>query len=252
LSAASPAWQKHAPGGIALESPCHHRLARHLVSCHLGLGLGWNYGGWRWRHPPTIIGYCPKTKLTWPRPPLAAAPSSCSRAGAFAAISAPGRQVPPTAQPDAGPCLAASCGQASASRKVFTAGRRCARKSELGALPGDGTPVAASASHPHFHPRGLGQSGMTEVLRDIRRRYGLALGFWPECLRRIRVKRDFACTFTRHVVPVLVVLRSRPCLRLEGRTRTLTGPSPDLSPARTTAGSSSRPRRRPVPPPCLA
>jgi hypothetical protein len=100
--------------------------------------------------------------------------------------------------------------------------------------------------------RGLRQSGMTEVLRDIRRRYGLALGFWPECLRRLRVKRDFACTFTRHVAPVLVVLRTRSCLRLEGRTRTLTGPSPDLSPARTTAGSSSRPRWRPVPPPCLA
>jgi hypothetical protein len=43
------------------------------------------------------------------------------------------------------------------------------------------------------------------------------------------VKRDFACTFTRHFSPVVVVLRSRSRLRLEGRTRTLSGPSPALS-----------------------
>jgi hypothetical protein len=42
------------------------------------------------------------------------------------------------------------------------------------------------------------------------------------------VKRDFACTFTRHFSPVVVVLRSRSRLRLEGRTRTLSGPSPAL------------------------
>ena len=53
--------------------------------------------------------------------------------------------------------------------------------------------------------------------------------------RGSRVKRDFACTFTRHFSPVLVVLRSQSRLRLEGRTRTLSGPSPDLSPARTLA-----------------
>jgi hypothetical protein len=52
-----------------------------------------------------------------------------------------------------------------------------------------------------------------------------------------RVKRDFACTFTRHFPPVLVALRSQSCLRLEGRTRTLSGPSPDLSPAKTLAPS---------------
>ena len=50
--------------------------------------------------------------------------------------------------------------------------------------------------------------------------------------RGSRVKRDFACTFTRHLSPVLVVLRSQSRLRLEGRTRTLSGPSPDLSPPR--------------------
>ena len=43
------------------------------------------------------------------------------------------------------------------------------------------------------------------------------------------VKRDFACTFTRHVSPVPVALRSQSCLRLEGRTRTLSGPSPEPS-----------------------
>jgi hypothetical protein len=56
--------------------------------------------------------------------------------------------------------------------------------------------------------------------------------------RGSKVKRDFACTFTRHLLPVCVVLRSQSCLRLEGRTRTLSGPSPDLSPARTLALSS--------------
>jgi hypothetical protein len=50
--------------------------------------------------------------------------------------------------------------------------------------------------------------------------------------RGSRVKRDFACTFTRQFSPVLVVLRSQSGLRLEGRTRTLSGPSPDSSPAR--------------------
>ena len=54
------------------------------------------------------------------------------------------------------------------------------------------------------------------------------------------VKRDFACTCTRHFPPVLVVLRSQSRLRLEGRTRTLSGPSPDLSPARPLAPSARR------------
>jgi hypothetical protein len=52
------------------------------------------------------------------------------------------------------------------------------------------------------------------------------------------VKRDFACTFTRHFSPVLVALRSQSRLRLEGRTRMLSGSSPDLSPARTFAPSA--------------
>jgi hypothetical protein len=39
------------------------------------------------------------------------------------------------------------------------------------------------------------------------------------------VKRDFACTFTGHLPSVLVVLRAQSCLMLEGRARTLSGPS---------------------------
>jgi hypothetical protein len=57
---------------------------------------------------------------------------------------------------------------------------------------------------------------------------------WPlvsdwSARRGSRVKRDFACTFTRPFPPVLVVLRSQSRLRLEGRARTLSGPSPDLA-----------------------
>ena len=44
-----------------------------------------------------------------------------------------------------------------------------------------------------------------------------------------RIKRDFACTSARHVLPILVVLRSQSRLMLEGRARTLTGLSPNLS-----------------------
>ena len=50
--------------------------------------------------------------------------------------------------------------------------------------------------------------------------------------RRSRVKRDFACTFTGAFHPAPVALRSQSRLGLEGRTHTLSGPSPDLSPAR--------------------
>jgi hypothetical protein len=40
------------------------------------------------------------------------------------------------------------------------------------------------------------------------------------------IKRDLPCMFTRHFRPVLVVLGSQSRLRLEERTRALTGPSP--------------------------
>ncbi len=53
--------------------------------------------------------------------------------------------------------------------------------------------------------------------------------------RGSRIKRDFACTFIRVFPPVLVALRSQSRLRLEGRTRILSGLSPDLSPTRTLA-----------------
>jgi hypothetical protein len=46
-----------------------------------------------------------------------------------------------------------------------------------------------------------------------------------------RIKRDFACTSARHVLPILIVLRSQSRLMLEGRARTLSGLSPDLSQA---------------------
>jgi hypothetical protein len=85
--------------------------------------------------------------------------------------------------------------------------------------------------------------------------------------RGFRVKRDFTSTFTGHVPSALVAQRSQSRLGREGRTRTLSGPSPDLSLVRTPAssvrcgpdpcfaasgGASSRPgveARRPVKPP---
>lgn len=57
---------------------------------------------------------------------------------------------------------------------------------------------------------------------------------WPLVLTGMsavvsRVKRDFACTLTGSFQPVLVDLRGQSRLGLEGRTRTLTGPYPDLT-----------------------
>src|SRR5260370_18545882 len=67
---------------------------------------------------------------------------------------------------------------------------------------------------------------------------------WPCLLAGVSVevsgvKRDFACKFTRHFSPVLVARRSQSRLRLEGRTRTLSGPPPDLSPVTTWPDSRS-------------
>jgi hypothetical protein len=58
---------------------------------------------------------------------------------------------------------------------------------------------------------------------------------WPFLLAGVpvevsRVKRDFACAFTRHFPLVIVALRSQSRLRMEGRARTLSGPSPELVP----------------------
>ena len=49
------------------------------------------------------------------------------------------------------------------------------------------------------------------------------------------------CTFTRLFSPVLVALRAQSRLRREGRARTLSGPSPELSPARALASSACMP-----------
>ena len=66
---------------------------------------------------------------------------------------------------------------------------------------------------------------------------------WPlvtdrSARRGSRVKRDFACTLADAFPPALVVLRPQSRLGLEGRTRTLSEPSPDLSLAGTLASSS--------------
>jgi len=49
------------------------------------------------------------------------------------------------------------------------------------------------------------------------------------------VKRDFACTSAGAFPPLPFALRAESRLMLEGRTRTLSGPSAALSPARTLA-----------------
>ena len=62
---------------------------------------------------------------------------------------------------------------------------------------------------------------------------------------RSRVKRsNLACTFARHFPPVLVGLRSGSRLGLEGRARTLSGPSPALSQARIRASRLPQTRFR--------
>jgi hypothetical protein len=56
--------------------------------------------------------------------------------------------------------------------------------------------------------------------------------------RGSRVQRDFACTCARHLSPALVALGSQSRWRLEGRTRTLSGPSPDPEEAPVTCSAS--------------
>ena len=58
------------------------------------------------------------------------------------------------------------------------------------------------------------------------------------------VKHDFACTFTRQLLLSSLPCRLQSCLRLEGRTRTLRRPSPDLSLALARAPSRHRHRTR--------
>ena len=58
----------------------------------------------------------------------------------------------------------------------------------------------------------------------------LALGFWPECFRRLSVKGG------RRSFPE----ETRSALDIEGKHVTIQGPSPDLSPAITFAPSACR------------
>jgi hypothetical protein len=76
--------------------------------------------------------------------------------------------------------------------------------------------------------------------RPVRPGSGLACGFWLECPQWLQGQADFACTFARHLPSVLVVLRVTVMLRLEGRIRTLRGPSPDLSVATILAFSGCK------------
>jgi hypothetical protein len=81
--------------------------------------------------------------------------------------------------------------------------------------------------HEHFAVTACTLQGMARV------RSGQALA-WPLVLTGVsavvsRVKRDFACASTGPFPPVLVVLRAQSRLGLEGRARTLSGPSPDLT-----------------------
>jgi hypothetical protein len=101
-----------------------------------------------------------------------------------------------------------------------------------------GARVLAAATELYLFPGDYSMTART-VKGMARVRSGQAVA-WPlvsdrSARRGSRVKRDFACTVTRHLLPVRVVLRSQSCLRLEGRARTLSGPSPDLSPARAPA-----------------
>jgi hypothetical protein len=64
-------------------------------------------------------------------------------------------------------------------------------------------------------------SGLTLAVRPA----GLAEAPGSSVTSRVRL--------TTHLPPVLVARRSQSGLRLEGRTRTLSGPSLDMSPART-------------------
>jgi hypothetical protein len=81
--------------------------------------------------------------------------------------------------------------------------------------------------HPAHIPRRHNEHLAGDGTRPVRAGSRLAPVFWPECPQRHPwIKHDFAgCTLARHFPRVLVVLRSQSCLRLEGRTRTLSGPS---------------------------
>jgi hypothetical protein len=69
--------------------------------------------------------------------------------------------------------------------------------------------------------------------RPVRAGSGLPLVSVRSVRRGSRVKHDFACTLAGAFPPVLVVRRAQSRLGLAGRTRTLSGPSPDLGLTKT-------------------
>ena len=139
---------------------------------------------------------------------------------------------------------------AAARPSVFQAGHvpSCCGSCERCAL----SPVAAVCRWllPLLSPllstrRRLSGGKPTRTLQGMARVRSGQAAAWPlvsgrSVRRGSGVKRDFACTFTRRFSPVLVARRSQSRLMLEGRTRTLSGPSPDMSPARTLAPSACR------------
>jgi hypothetical protein len=112
----------------------------------------------------------------------------------------------------------------------------------LSSLPGSGClAVARVCAWRDVHP--CPGAVTTRTVQGMARVRSGQAPAWPlssdrSVRRGSRVKRDFACAFTRHFPLVLVALRSQSRLMLEGRTRTLSGPSPDLSSAGTLAPSA--------------
>jgi hypothetical protein len=106
-------------------------------------------------------------------------------------------------------------------------------KSICGSMPGPSATWIFSAFGLHVnqdHPVHIPRRHTSALQGMARVRSGQAPA-WPlSSDRSVRrdsgVKRDFACTFAWHVSPVLVALRPQSRLRLEGRARTLSGPSP--------------------------
>jgi hypothetical protein len=95
---------------------------------------------------------------------------------------------------------------------------------------------SAGGPGPGFTPAQPALQGMARV------RSGQAPA-WPlssdrECPQRLQCQ---ACTFTAHLSPVLVALRSRSRFEAGGADTYIQRPSPDLSPARTLAPSACMP-----------
>ena len=86
----------------------------------------------------------------------------------------------------------------------------------------DSWPLRQSVVHCHMSPFMEAAPVTARTLQGMARVRSGQAPAWPlssdrSVRRGSRVKREFACTFTRHFSPVLVVLRSQSRLRLEGR-----------------------------------